>query len=823
MNKTLSLIIIGLLCSSMFSMLTFALSEPPTVEWHRTYGGIGEERTCGWRSVIETSDGGYALVGSTTSFGAGNQDFWLVKTSVSGNVQWNRTYGRLYIEYANSVIQTSDGGYAVAGASWNQSRNAFDLFLVKTDADGNMEWNLTYIRDNAGGYLDWGVAYSIIQTIDGGYIISGSVRHHPDHPTGDWDGWLVKTDANGTVEWDRPYGGGADEGAHDILQTVDGGYIFVGTTVSYGAGSGDVWLVKTDAVGNQQWVKTFGGSNWDDGWSISNTSDGGYIIGGATRSFGAGSYDFWLVKTDANGTQLWTKSYGGINEDFAWSVVETDDGGYALAGYTKSFGAGGSDLWLVKTDSSGNQEWNKTFGGPNYDEATSVTQTSDGGYIIAGYTNSFGAGSHDFLLVKLASPSPQPTPPVANFTWSPPMPITGESVTFNASSSLPGWNGTHTMPIVLYSWDFGDGNTSTGQIVTHTYANPRNYTVTLNVTDSQGLWDVEEKQIQVSQPHGPKAEFTATPKTVPPGETVEFDASASLPGWNGTHTMPITEYRWNFRDGNITSTVDSIIVHTYAFPGAFNVTLTAIDSEGLNSSCSQIILVVMPTFVSISTSSSSTFVGFAVDINGTLYDFYGNGLENEPVVLYYTFPGVMTWFPISSGITDHLGHYYVQWIPTATGYFTIKAEWAGNTTHSGTSNTITLSAIPYQNQYIFSVESNSTISALAFNTTNWELSFTASGPSGSRGYVKITVAKSLVFNITNIRVYLDGNESEYSITSLDNSWLLTFDYIHSTHQVVVDLDINIIPEFPPATILPLFMLVTLIATILLKKKKKQLP
>jgi len=374
----------------------------PSVQWKRTYGGIGEEKICGWRSVVETSDSGYALVGTTTSLGAGNQDFWLVKTDVSGNVQWNKTYGRLYDDVAYSAIQTSDGGYALTGPSWNQTRGAHDLFLVKTDANGNMQWNLTYIPDSSGGSLDWGHPYSVIQTTDGGYILSGSVRHHPLHPTGDWDGWLVKTDANGKVEWDRPYGGGSDEGAHEVLQTSDGGYIFVGTTLSYGAGSGDAWLVKTDDKGNQQWFKTFGGSNWDDGWSISKTLDGGYIIGGVTRSFGAGNYDFWLIKTDANGNQQWAKTYGGINEDYSWSVVKTDDGGYALAGYTKSLGAGGSDFWIVKTDSSGNMEWNEIYGGTKDDQAYSIIQTSDRGYAVAGYTYSFGAGSSDFWLIKLA-------------------------------------------------------------------------------------------------------------------------------------------------------------------------------------------------------------------------------------------------------------------------------------------------------------------------------------------------------------------------------------------------------------------------------------
>jgi len=401
--------IIVLFLSNLSAFAPAARSaEAPAVEWYRTFGGIDEESMfLGSRSVIETSDGGYALVGRIS---VSPSAVLFVKADAAGNMQWNRTYGRQQQpngDLASSVIQTSDGGYVLAGASWNQARGAHDLFLVKTDSSGNMQWNLTYIRDASGGSLDWGHAFSVIQTNDGGYMVGAGVRHHPDHPTGDWDGWLVKTDANGTVQWDKPYGGSSDEGVHEVLQASDGGYIFVGTTLSYGSGSGDVWLVKTDGSGNQQWAKTFGGSNWDDGNSIAKTSDGGYIIGAATSSFGAGSWDFWLVKTDVNGNQQWTETFGGANEDRAWSVIETINGCHALAGSTKSFGAGDSDFWVVETDSLGNQEWNRTFGGANYDDARSIVQTVDKGYAVAGYTNSFGAGSYDFLLVKLAGTEPR--------------------------------------------------------------------------------------------------------------------------------------------------------------------------------------------------------------------------------------------------------------------------------------------------------------------------------------------------------------------------------------------------------------------------------
>jgi len=162
-----------------------------------------------------------------------------------------------------------------------------------------------------------------------------------------------------------------------------------------------------------------------------------------------------------------------------------------------------------------------------------------------------------------------PVPPVANFTWTPPIPKVGESVTFDASASTPN-GGT----IVKYEWNFSDGGTATGKIVTHTYVNPGTYIVTLNVTDSQGLWDIEQKQIQVVQPHGPEAKFTATPETAKVGELVKFGASSSLSGWNGTHNMPIIEYRWDFGDGNTTTTSTPIIYHSYKTAGNYYVTLT---------------------------------------------------------------------------------------------------------------------------------------------------------------------------------------------------------------------------------------------------------
>jgi hypothetical protein len=202
------------------------------------------------------------------------------------------------------------------------------------------------------------------------------------------------------VTFAKTYGGTDWDKALSVQQTSDGGYIVAGETYSFGAGEGDIFLIKTDANGNIQWAKTYGGTNSDYAHSVQQTSDGGYIVAGWTASFGAGGYDFFLIKTDANGDIIWAKTYGGTYYDRASSVQQTSDGGYIVAGWTTSFSAGWNDFFLIKADANGNIIWAKTYGGTNHEWAYSVQQTSDGGYILAGYIYSFGDGWYDIFLIK---------------------------------------------------------------------------------------------------------------------------------------------------------------------------------------------------------------------------------------------------------------------------------------------------------------------------------------------------------------------------------------------------------------------------------------
>jgi hypothetical protein len=355
------------------------------------------------KSLIQTSDGGYAIAGFTISFGAGSGDFYVVKLDANGNLQWTKTIGGPAREEGNSLIQTSDGGYAIAGYTESFGAGELDVYVFKLDAKGNLQWTKTI----GGKKEDAGT--SLIQTSDGGYAITGFTN---SFGAGDWDVYVVKLDAQGNLQWTKTIGGPKGDEGYSLIQTADGGYAIAGYTIAgyirilRRRGTSDVYVVKLDAKGNLQWSKTIRGPK--DGTraiSLIQTSDGGYAIAGYTPSFGAGSgptsmSSSWMPK----GNLQWTKTIGGPEQrgrllphsDLRWRLRHRRRD--QLLRRRMEW-----DVYIVKLDADGNLQWSKTIGAQKISVLgkLSLIQTSDGGYAIASHTPSFGAGQPDVYVVKL--------------------------------------------------------------------------------------------------------------------------------------------------------------------------------------------------------------------------------------------------------------------------------------------------------------------------------------------------------------------------------------------------------------------------------------
>ncbi len=444
---------------SSFPLLVSA-QQKPTVGWDRSFGGDFDDRLS---SMQPTADGGYILGGTTSSglsgdktqYTRGAEDYWLVKTDSKGNKQWDKTFGGTQIDRLNSIQQTPDGGYILAGESdspisGDKSENSLiytppipgsnfsqyaDFWIIKLDNAGNKVWDKTI-----GGTQEERLP-QIILTKDGGYLLAGTSSSSisgskSGNSKGGSDFWIIKLDNNGNKLWDNTIGGNQAESLHEIKPTSDGGYILggnsqsgIGGDKSQGTyGREDFWLVKIDAAGNKIWDKTFGGNDTDYLHSLKQTPDGGYILGGFSTSGingdksqpNMGSSDYWVVKTDANGNKQWDKTFGGNGGDQLYTLGLTSTGGYVLGG--RSFSGisgdkseaiiGSTDLWILNLDSAGNKLWDKTIGGTGIDFLSTLHETADGGFILGAesrsgvgvYKTQPSKGQFDYWLVKLNAP-----------------------------------------------------------------------------------------------------------------------------------------------------------------------------------------------------------------------------------------------------------------------------------------------------------------------------------------------------------------------------------------------------------------------------------
>ena len=442
-NKFLFVLLV--VFSIQFIYICKDLNAQTTIQWQRTFGGSGSDLPS---SIEQTSDGGYVvggyslsgISGDKTDSSMGSSDCWIVKLDSLGSIQWQKTIGGSGSDGA-SVQQTSDGGYIIGGYSnsnisghkTEDSKGDNDYWILKLNSLGEIQWQKTI------GGSDSDLLMTTQQTIDGGYILGGRSRSDStgdktENSRGSYDYWVLKLDTSGIIQWQKTIGGSKGDYLQALKQTMDGGYILSGysssdstadkTENSYG-GNADYWVVKINSSGEIQWQNTIGGDSFDILLDVLQTSDGGYFLGGYSMSgisgektdSSKGFYDYWLVKLDSLGTIQWQKSIGGSGWDYLYSSQQTSDGGYILGGYSDSdisgdktdSSRGDVDYWIVKIDSAGMIQWQKTIGGDAMDILNSIQQTSDGAYALSGYSYSgisgdktdSSRGGADFWVVKL--------------------------------------------------------------------------------------------------------------------------------------------------------------------------------------------------------------------------------------------------------------------------------------------------------------------------------------------------------------------------------------------------------------------------------------
>lgn len=375
---------------SMFLWSGTLFAQIPDTLWTRTYGG--PELELGY-SAIQATDSNYIICGCK-HYETDIVDIMLLKVNTNGDTVWCRTYGSPDLDFGRSVQETYDGGFLIAGSTYHNTAGEADLLLVKTNNIGDIVWTKTY----GGPEIDY--ATSLQKAVGGGYIVAGNTGLYDQ---GDMDIWLLRIDENGDTLWTQTYGDNGQEIAEGIETTSDNGYVIIGSTDSFGLGSTDVYLVRTNSVGDELWARTYGDVRSDRGNYVLQTYDGGYIIAGGRTPIDAGQLDLYLIKTDEIGDTLWSKMYGGVGTDEATSLFQTSDRGYLVVGFTSSFGAGNADVYLLKTDENGDTVATTTYGGANWDSGHSLIKTSDHGYLICGFSLSFGNGDHDVYLIKLTS------------------------------------------------------------------------------------------------------------------------------------------------------------------------------------------------------------------------------------------------------------------------------------------------------------------------------------------------------------------------------------------------------------------------------------
>ncbi len=414
--------------SFTFLTLVIFLHAQPSIEWQVSFGSSGWDHA---EQIEQTEDGGFIL----TAYAAANDhdaidapgggDLWIIKFDASGEKEWEYLYGGSLSDGGNSIQQTTDQGYIIAGLAYSSDGDldnnygSLDAWIVKLNEFGLLEWQKNY------GGSDHDIAKSIQETTDGGYIVAGNSQSSDgdlDSNYGGRDFWIFKINSTGNLEWKKNYGGSDQETANSIQQTTDGGYVVAGITESNDGDVGgnhdlsEAWILKLDEQGNIEWKNLFGGSNADVAYEIEQTTDGGYIVAGLGSALNG---KYWILKINSSGIFEWDKNFGGSIGSQAHSVQQTADEGYIATGYTVN-SSGNHSVLTIKLDSNGGLEWQKLIGGSLEDRGNHIRQTTDGGYIICGVSWSSDGdltnnqGLSDLWIVKLTGTTPTATHELTN-------------------------------------------------------------------------------------------------------------------------------------------------------------------------------------------------------------------------------------------------------------------------------------------------------------------------------------------------------------------------------------------------------------------------
>jgi len=458
-------------------------TEPSGVEWHKNHGGAGFDSGT---DIIQTTEGGFAILGYTYSFSSQGSDYWLLKTNSRGNLTWSRVFTGDEEDQAYGLIQTDDG-YVLVGHTRETTRQDADFLLLKTDNEGMEQYHNKYGSEVGNDY-----ATDLVKTSDNGVVISG---FSDSFGSGNYDFVLMKTTGHDSISWSKNYDNNGIEKAHGVIKTKDEGFALIGTTKTQDSDYNDIWLVKTDSNGDMQWNKTYGGDYDDNGYSLVQTDDGGYTIAGETSSYGAGGYDAWLIRTDENGNMMWNRTFGGKDDETGQSIIKTSDNGFAIGGSSTSMLS--NCFYMVKTNSQGYKQWSNSYPGKSDLFAFSMTATKDEGYALAGIIQNLKGTNLYTMKIKNAS--------AETFDKLYPIADAGEDITINKDeeiifqsqgSDIDGY-------ITKYQWDYDgdgiwDGSSNKSEETRYSYSKNGFYKAYLEVTDDDGYTDVDMRQITVS-------------------------------------------------------------------------------------------------------------------------------------------------------------------------------------------------------------------------------------------------------------------------------------------------------------------------------------